>query len=131
MRRPPTSTTSGASCSPCDAPQHGLHAGDELARVEGLRHVVVGADLQTDDPVDVVAARGEDDHGDVARLAELFADGEAVHLRHHHVEDDEVRLEGLRLFERLLAVVRSLDPEALVVEVQPGELDDVLLVVDD
>ena len=112
------------------AAEDGLDAGDQLARVEGLRHVVIGADLEADDAVDVVAAGGEDDDGDVAGLAELLADGEAVHLGHHDVEDDEVRADGLGLLERLLAVVGGFDAEALVVQVEAGKLNDVLLVID-
>ena len=40
------------------AAQDRAHARDELARVERLRHVVVGADLEADDLVDVLVARG-------------------------------------------------------------------------
>src|SRR2546423_6694117 len=36
-----------------------LHARDELARIEGLRHVVVRADLEADDLVDVLVTRSE------------------------------------------------------------------------
>src|SRR5215218_3866394 len=39
------------------APQNGLDARDELARVERLRQVVVGADLEPDDLLDVLVAR--------------------------------------------------------------------------
>src|SRR5262245_27814156 len=39
------------------AAQDRLHALDELARVEGLRELVVGADLEPDDLVDVLVAR--------------------------------------------------------------------------
>jgi hypothetical protein len=37
--------------------------GDQLARIEWLRQVVVRAQLETDDAVDVGAVRGEHDHG--------------------------------------------------------------------
>ena len=116
---------------PLATAEDGFHSRHELARIEGLGHVVVGADLEADDAVDVVTAGGEDDHRHVAGLADLLADGQAVHLRHHYVEDDEVRAHRLRPLERLLAVRRGLDPEALVVQVETGELDDVLLVIDD
>src|SRR5581483_9217803 len=39
--------------------QHRPDARDELPRVERLRQVVVGADLETDDLVDVLVARGQ------------------------------------------------------------------------
>ncbi len=112
------------------APQHRFDAGDELARVERLGHVVVGAQFEADDLVDVVVARGEHDHGDARALAQLAADGESVHLRHHDVEYDEVRVGRARLLQRLLAVERLNHIEALVAEVEASELDDVSLVVD-
>jgi len=65
--------------------------------------------------LDVVAPRGEDDDRDVARLAQLLGHGEAVHLRHHDVQDDEVRPDRAGLLEGLGAVVRSLYAVALFV----------------
>ena len=50
------------------AAQDRAHARDELARVERLRHVVVGADLEPDDLVDVLVARRQHQHRQVARL---------------------------------------------------------------
>src|SRR5215218_9873075 len=72
------------------ATQHGLYARYQLARVEGLRQVVVCAYLQTDDAVNVVAARRQ--HQDVyarALGAESAQHLEAVHAGHHHVQYDE------------------------------------------
>ena len=113
------------------AAEHRLDAGHQLAGVEGLGHIVIGAQLQADDLVHVVGAGGEDDDGDVARLAQLAADLEAVHLRHHDVEDDQVGLVGLDLLQRLTAVIGGLDLESFLGEVEAGELDDIPLVVDD
>ena len=98
--------------------EHGFHPGDQLPRVERLRHVIIGADLQAHDAVDVVAAGREDDDRDVAGLAELLADGQAVHLRHHDVEHDQVRADRPGLLQRLLAIVRRLYTISLVIEVQ-------------
>ena len=41
--------------------QHGADAGQQLARVERLGEIVVGAHLQPDDPVRVLADGGEHD----------------------------------------------------------------------
>src|SRR5205085_6494804 len=69
-----------------DAAQYGLDARDQLARVEGLREVVVRADLQPHDAVDVVAAGREHQHGDAGAFrAQPPENLEAVHPRHHHV----------------------------------------------
>ena len=63
------------------AAQDRLHAGDELARVERLRHVVVGADLEADDLVDVLVARREHEDGHVGGRADAPADLDAVDVR--------------------------------------------------
>jgi hypothetical protein len=44
------------------APQDGAHARQQLARGEGLGDVVVGAELEADHAVDLVAARSEEEH---------------------------------------------------------------------
>ena len=78
----------------------------ELADREGLRDVVVGAELEPDHLVElVVAGRQHDDrHG--ALGAQALAHLEPVEARQHDVEHDEV--DGLRVeaLERLLAVGR-------------------------
>ena len=64
-RTSPTSSTSGRSGSSSSRRGHpaqrGAHARDELAQPERLRHVVVGADLEPDDRVDLGVARGHHD----------------------------------------------------------------------
>ena len=50
------------------AAQHRADARDQLARLERLDHVVVGADLEPDDAVGRLAPGGEQDHRDVLAL---------------------------------------------------------------
>ena len=64
--------------------------GQQLAGVEGLRKVIVGADLQAHDPVRGVAARGEHQDGHVGFGPEAPAEVEAVPVREHDVEDHRV-----------------------------------------
>ena len=111
--------------------QDRLDPGDQRARVERLRDVVVGAELEADDRVDVVVPRGEHEDGRVAAPPDLPADLEAVDLRQHQVEDDEVGLVPAVELEARLAVAGGDDRPALLLEVEPEEVDDVPLVVDD
>ena len=46
-----------------DAAENGVNARCQLARVERLGQVVIGADLQADNAIDVFAAGGEQDDG--------------------------------------------------------------------
>src|SRR5262245_36070333 len=72
------------------APQGGLDAAAELAHREGLGYVVVGADLEAGDLVGLAALGGQHDDRHLAARAHLAADFDAVHLRQHQVEDDEI-----------------------------------------
>jgi hypothetical protein len=77
--------------------KNGLHARHQFARLEGLGHVVVGAQLQAHHAVHHLAAGGEHDDGNVAFLADLAAQRKAVHLGQHHVEDGRVVGKGAQL----------------------------------
>jgi hypothetical protein len=90
------------------ASQDGPDACDHLLEAERLRDVVVAADRQPRDLVLDVVACGEEQHGDVASaLPELAGHLEAVHVRHHHVEHDQVGTVLLGLGERRRAVRRG------------------------
>ena len=80
----------GAGAAPAAA-QHGADASHELAGRERLRHIIVGPELETDDPIALVTARRQQDHGDGPAPADLPAQLEAADAWQHHVEHDELR----------------------------------------
>ncbi len=76
-----------------DPAQQGLDPGLQLAGAEGLADVVIGAQLQADDPVGLVGAGGEHDDrhlGQARVFAHPAAEAEAVLVGQHHVEDRQV-----------------------------------------
>jgi hypothetical protein len=75
------------------------------------------------------AGRREHQHGRVAAPADLPADLEAVDLRQHEVEDDQVGVVAGVAIEGFLPVRRGDDREALLLQVEPDEVDDVALIV--
>ena len=77
--------------------QDGPDPGDELARAERLGQVVVGAELEAEQLVELVVARGEHDDRDGRVAAQLAGDVEAVEPGQAEVEDDEV---GVALADR-------------------------------
>src|SRR5438477_9482273 len=108
--------------------------GDELARREGLGHVVVGADLEAEDLVTLLDAAGDHDDGNGAGLGVLLeatADLPAVQLGHHDVEQDEVGARLVRLPDGLGASGGDDDVVTFLAEVVAEELRDVALVLDD
>src|SRR5262249_57809770 len=60
------------------APQDGLDPGDELRHTEGLGQVVVSAELEAADLVDLFTLGGENDDGNGRELAQAAADLESV-----------------------------------------------------
>src|SRR6185295_18887376 len=70
--------------------QDHLDARHQLARTEGLRHIVVAADLQAEDAVHLRVVRGQEEDRHVGRLADLPAHAETVQFGKAHVEDDEI-----------------------------------------
>ena len=89
------------------------HACGQLAHRERLHHVVVGAELEADDAVGLVAAGRGDDHGHVGVLAQLAQHVDAVAVRQPEIEEDDVDV--LRGHDHLAGVddVLRLDPVAL------------------
>jgi len=114
-----------------DAAKDRLHPRDELPGIERLRHVVVGADLEPDDLVDVLVARGQHQDRDVGALAQAPADLDAVDVGQHQVEDDQRRLLRLGCGQCVRAVLGRAHLEARVLEVERHEGSDRLLVLDD
>jgi hypothetical protein len=72
------------------AAQDRLDPTDQLAGGERLGEVVVAADLQADDAVELLAARREEDDRHLAEGADAAAGLQAVQLGHQHVHDDEI-----------------------------------------
>ena len=91
-----------------------LHGPPQDFDAEGLRQVGVGAAVQPLQVVLLARLGGQQDHGDVVEvdvLLDACAQGDAVHLGHHHVADDEVGRTLEDEFERLLAVAAPLGVE--------------------
>ena len=72
------------------SPQHASHARRELANIERLRDVVVGANLRSNDPIDGFAAPRDDDHGNRGVLAQRAHQGESVLARKPEVQQQQV-----------------------------------------
>ena len=62
-------------------------------------------------------------------LADAAAEGKAVHVRQHHVQDGKVRLAPFKARQRLGGIAAELHPIALVFEIHRHQVGDLLLVV--
>src|SRR3954471_6163531 len=126
----PEHTAIGPRLSPAGA-EDGTPPRHELARIEGLREVVVGADLEARDLVEVVVARRQHQHGQRARLADPPADLDPVEVGQHQVEDDERGSVDADEGQRLSAARGHLHGEAVLAEIGGDERGNRLLVLDD
>ena len=112
------------------AAQHRMDARDELARRERLRHVVVRAQLEARDAVDLLVARGEHHDRQPRAGADRAAHVEAVGVGQLQIEDREPDVVPLELGEPLGAARRPDDAKAVALEVRADDRGDVLLVLD-
>src|SRR5207237_9288484 len=71
--------------------QHPLYARDQLFLFEWLDDVVLGVHLQAFDLALDGCDGAEDDDGDVEVALDAAAEFEAIHFRHHQVDDDQMR----------------------------------------
>ena len=113
--------------------QHRMDARHEFARIEGLGQVVVGADLQADDAVHVVALGGEHDDGHGLACARA-----AVRQRARPSSPGSIRSSTIRCgrcaagsLVELRGVCRRLDIEALFIQVARQQVAQAHVVVDD
>jgi hypothetical protein len=113
------------------SPRERAHPGDEFARAERLREVVVGSDRETDDAVDLLAPGREHDDVRIRERADPATCLNAVDAGQHEVQDDDVRGEGLHRTDGRQAVECLVDREPFALEVVADEDPDRLLVVDD
>lgn len=113
------------------AAQEGANAGEELAAAEGFDDIVVGADFEEEDFVDLVADGGEDEDGgaDVG-AAELFADFGTGHAGEAEVDDEEVGLQGEGLVVAGPAVGGDDDAVTFLFEHDRDGVGEALVVVD-
>ena len=84
-----------------------LDAQEEFARAERFGEVIISAEFEAEDAVDLGRLGGEHEDGRLGGgglEAEGFANLEAVHFREHDIEDDEVGGLGAGFFEGLGAV---------------------------
>jgi hypothetical protein len=81
------------------------------AGIEGLGQIIVGADLQPDDPVGFLAARRQHEDRNLRARADLAADFEPVAIGQHHVEDDRVERFALDRRQALAAGEAAIDDE--------------------
>ena len=114
-------------------PQGNSDTGDQLVRVERLRHVIDRTRLEPQHPVRRQGAGGQEDHGRRRGVAGHHRTTElvATERRHRNVEQEQVGIVLGRKLQGLFAVLRGHNPVPGAPELQRDEHADVLVVVGD
>ena len=107
-------------CLTIGAAQDGADARQQLAQAEWLGDVIVGAEFEAGDAVDLVLAGGEHQDRRITLLAQDAADRESVQPWQHDVEDDQIGAVAPRPIQRRHAIagVQHRVPLALEVVAQ-------------
>ena len=113
------------------APQHGANAGQQFARIERLRQIVVGAHFQTDDAVDLFAFGGQHDDRNLRVRAQPLADAQAVFAGQHQVEHDKVDPVATHDPVDIAAVANRCHPAFIRPQVAGDERADLTIVFDE
>ena len=103
----------------------------QLARLEWLRHVIVGAELKPGDAAFRRVPRSQDQHRHRRGLADRLDQIETALARHHHVENEQIEIEPGQPRARIGGAFRRGDAIAFAVQVARQQAADAPVVVDD
>src|SRR2546426_5513422 len=99
-------------------PKNRTHPRNEFAGGKRFREVVVGSQLEANDPIGFFVPRGQDQNRNISAAAEPPAELESVEVRQTEVEHDEPRLPPLDSVQSGLACAFADDVEARLLEVR-------------
>ena len=102
--------------------QSRLHAREKLVKRKRLGNVVVGAQLECQDLVDLLILRGQHDDRHGAKLANLLAGFDPIEHGQHDVEHDQIRLLALCHRNRRATVAGGNDGVAAAFEIEAQRL---------
>ncbi len=95
------------------APGEGADAGEQLLQLEGFGQIIVGAGVEALDAfVDFAAGGEEQDGSELAAVAQLAEDAEAIAAGEHDVEDQAVKGGGRKERGDVVAVVAEVHGKA-------------------
>src|SRR5271157_4443997 len=116
------------------AAEHGLHAGDEFARAEGLGDVVVGSEFEAKDAIGFAAFGGKENYGYSSQtlgLTDGAAEFETVLARDHDIEHEQRRPLALGVNDYCGAVGIDANGKTFVLQMMANEARNIRIVFDD
>jgi hypothetical protein len=117
----------GAALSADERPK----ARQELARIERLGQIVVGPELEADDSVGILTARGQHQDRHVTHCAQPREKTEPIEPGKHYVEHHDVEGLPFQLAESVLRVLRPVEGETVARKILGDHRCQNLVVVDE
>ena len=91
--------------------------------------VIVGAESETSDFVNVISSGTDDEDGDIQLFPQHAADGKAVRAGEHQIQEDQVRLKGRKHTQSFLPVVDNLTLKTFFGKIKRYQFGDVVVIV--
>jgi hypothetical protein len=111
--------------------QNSPNACNQFARIERLGEVVVGADFQADDSVNILTSGREQQDGDPRCSSNPPQNIEAVHAGQHHIQHHQQVIPGQSALQATIAIVHGFDLKSLGLKVLADQAAKFHVVVDD
>jgi hypothetical protein len=111
------------------AAQHRSDTGGQLAWVARFGYIVIRTEFQPDDPIAVLAPRGEHDYRHRAGSANGFEDVDSVLTRQHDIENHQIRRTLRDGLNTSFAIVHGLDFESFLRQIIHEQIAKFLIVV--
>jgi hypothetical protein len=113
------------------APQDRLHSRQQLARLEWLGQIVIGAELEPDDAIHGITARGEHQDRRLRLRPNAAAHIKTVDIGQREVENDAVEALARVARDAELALGRNHDLKARLTEIALHHLGETRIIFDE
>ncbi len=111
--------------------KHRADTGRKLSRIERLAEIIIGADLKTDDTVDVLLQCGEKNDRNKRILgSHIPTDFQAGSVRQHDIEHDQLDIVRLKRGLQCALVRRQRYPKSLLGQISAKQLSNLEVIID-
>ena len=108
-----------------------MDAGKQFARIKRFAEIIVSAELETENTVDVFSSgRQHDDRRHILFSAQTLEDGQTVFTRHHQVQNQHVEVFAHPKALHSFAVFADEDVEAIFAEIAAQQVSQTGVVID-
>ena len=111
--------TSGQTVISC---QMRFHSRYQLARAERLRHVIIGAESQSPDLIDIIFLRRYHHDRCILHITHLTADIESVRSRQHQIQDQKIIIFVQCFLKSYISVICNLYGEPAQFQIIPFQI---------